>query len=76
MCMCVRSQLFQLVSLALFLPQLLCASDWTALDRLLATNQFEAVVKQPLSSVLNRLIEHVRQEWDSCETKLRIVSKL
>jgi hypothetical protein len=72
----LRSKLLQLTSLALFFPQLLGASDWTALDRLLATDQLEAIVEQPLGSVLDGLIEHVRQEWDSCETELHIVSKL
>lgn len=63
-------QFLQLTSLTFLLPQLFRARNRTPLDRLLTTNQLESVVEKPLRRMLDRLIEHIRQERHRCQTKL------
>ena len=36
------------------------------------TNSLECIVKHPFHCLFHRLVEHVRQGWDGCQSKLCI----
>lgn len=67
-------QLLLMSRLALFSPQFLCTRNWSSLDCFLSTKRLEAIVEEPLGRMLNRLVEHVREEGHSGEAKLQRVS--